>query len=104
MRHLSYLAMLAVCAAFVAPLEWVLGARVLRRPRRLSATLAVVLVPFVAWDLIATAAGQWSFDRRQTVDVRLPGGMAIEEIAFFVVIPVAVLLTLEAVRTLRGRR
>jgi len=96
--------MLAAVAACVAPLEWLLGARVLRRPRRLLATLLVVLVPFVTWDLIATAAGQWSFDRRQTVDVRLPGGMAIEEIGFFVVIPIAVLLTLEAVRTLRGKR
>jgi lycopene cyclase domain-containing protein len=96
--------MLAAVAVCVAPLEWPLGARVLRRPRRLLATLVAVLVPFVAWDLIATAAGQWSFDRRQTVDVRLPGGMAIEEIGFFVVIPIAVLLTLEAVRTLRGKR
>jgi lycopene cyclase domain-containing protein len=96
--------MLAVCAALVAPLEWPLGARVLRRPRRLLATLVVVLVPFGCWDLVATAAGQWSFDRRQTVDVQLPGGMAIEEVAFFVVIPTAVLLTLEAVRTLRNKR
>jgi lycopene cyclase domain-containing protein len=96
--------MLAVVAAVVAPLEWLLGARVLRRPHRLLATLVVVLLPFGAWDLMATAAGQWSFDRRQTVDVRLPGGMAIEEIAFFVVIPIAVLLTLEAVRTLRKKR
>lgn len=103
MRHLSYVAMLAVCAVFVAPLEFVLGARVLRRRRRLLKTLVVVAVPFVVWDLAATGAGQWSFDPKQTI-ARLPGGMAIEELGFFVVIPIAALLTLEAVRALRGRR
>jgi lycopene cyclase domain-containing protein len=102
-RHLSYLAMLAFCAVFTLPLEFLLGARVLRRPRRLLATLAVVAVPFVAWDLIATGAGQWSFDPGQTL-ARLPGGMAIEEFGFFIVIPIAALLTLEAVRALRARR
>jgi lycopene cyclase domain-containing protein len=102
-RHLSYVAMLAFCAAFTVPLEFWLGARVLRRLRRLLATLAVVLVPFVAWDLLATGAGQWSFDGRQVI-ARLPGGMAVEEVGFFVVIPIAALLTLEAVRVLRGRR
>jgi lycopene cyclase domain-containing protein len=95
--------MLAFCAVFTLPLEFVLGARVLRRPRRLLATLAMVAVPFVGWDLAATGAGQWSFDPKQTI-ARVPGGMAVEELGFFVVIPIAALLTLEAVRALRGRR
>jgi lycopene cyclase domain-containing protein len=53
---------------------------------------------FVAWDLAAIAAGQWTFDRAQTTGVLLPGRLPLEELLFFVVIPVCAVLTLEAVR------
>ncbi len=32
----------------------------------------------------------------------LPGGLPVEEVLFFLVVPVAAVLTLEAVRTVRG--
>ena len=56
----------------------------------------------MAWDLYAIARGQWTFDPRQILGVVLPGGLPIEEVAFFVVVPIAAVLTLEAVRTVRG--
>ena len=73
MRHLSYVGMLAFCLAGTAPLEIWLGVRVYRRPLRLFLTLLPVLIVFVAWDLYAIHAGQWSFDRSQTLGWTLPG-------------------------------
>ena len=102
MRHLSYVAMLAFCLLGTLPLELVLHVGVYRQVRRLLLTLLPVVVVFVVWDLYAIARGHWAFDRAQTLGVVLPGGIPVEEVLFFVVVPVAAVLTLEAVRTVRG--
>ncbi len=102
MRHLGYLGMLAFCLVGTAPLELVLQVGVYRRWRRLVLTVVPVLVVFVTWDLYAVGRHQWTFDPAQTLAVRLPGGLPLEEVAFFLVVPVAAVLTLEAVRAVRG--
>jgi lycopene cyclase domain-containing protein len=94
--------MLAFCLVGTAPLELVLHAGVYRRLRRLTLSVLPVLPLFVAWDLYAIHAGHWRFDPAQTLGVRLPGGLPLEELAFFLVVPLAAVLTLEAVRTVRG--
>ena len=102
MRHLAYLAVLALIVLGTLPLELVLGVRVYRQWRRLLLTLAPVVAVFVAWDLYAIAAGHWDFDAAQTTGVVLPGDLPVEELLFFVVVPVASVLALEAVRRVTG--
>lgn len=94
----QYLILMGLCVAITLPLEVRFGARVWRRPRRLLGALAPAMAVFVVWDLWATASGTWGFNDRYTVGVDLPGGMAVEELVFFTVIPVCGLLTLETVR------
>ncbi len=98
--HWSYVAMLAFCLAGTLPLVPAFRLRVLRQPRRLVLTVLLAGSPFLLWDLYATHAGQWWFDDDQTLPWRL-GGLPLEEIGFFVVIPVVSVLTLEAVRVVR---
>jgi len=93
-----YLAVLAACLIVTLPLEWVPGARVYRRWRRVVRTLLPVVAVFLTWDALAIHAGQWSY--RHLTGLRI-GDLPIEEIAFFVVIPLCVLLTFESVRRLR---
>ena len=93
-----YLLVLAACVAVTLPLELLLGARVYRRPRRLMLTLAPVVVLFMVWDALAIHAHQWAYHR--LVGARI-GNVPIEELAFFVVIPICAVLTLEAVRRRR---
>jgi lycopene cyclase domain-containing protein len=95
---------MGACLLVTLPLELVLGARVWRSPRRLAVALAPAFVVFVAWDLWASATGTWSFNPRYTIGVELPGGMAVEELVFFTVIPICTILTLEAVRNILGGR
>jgi lycopene cyclase domain-containing protein len=95
--------MLAFCLIGTLPLEWFFGLGVLRQVRRLVLSIAPMFVVFVAWDLAATHAGHWRFDPEQTVPVRI-GGLPLEELGFFVVIPLAGLLTYEAVGVVMGRR
>lgn len=98
MDRYQYLILMGLCVAITLPLEVLFRARVWRRPRRLLGALAPAMALFVAWDLWATASGTWGFNDDYTIGVDLPGGMAIEELVFFTVIPICGLLTLETVR------
>jgi lycopene cyclase domain-containing protein len=102
MRHLTYLAVLAACLAGTAPLELFLSARVYRRPVRLVLTILPVAVLFVAWDLYAIHRHQWSYDLHRMSGVVLPGHLPLEELLFFFAIPICAILTLEAVRSVKG--
>ena len=104
MRHLTYLAVLGGCLFGALWLEPILRVGVLRRWRRLLLTIGPVAVVFVGWDLAAVAAGHWTFDRGQLVGVALPGGLPLEEVLFFLVVPVCAVLGFEAVRTVLDRR
>jgi lycopene cyclase domain-containing protein len=98
----SYVAMLAFCLAGTLPLVPAFRIRVLQQPRRLLLTIAAAGSPFLLWDLYATHAGHWWFDADQTLPLRV-AGLPLEEIGFFVVIPLVTVLTYEAVRAV-GRR
>ncbi len=102
MRHLSYAGMLVCVVLGTAWLEPALGVRVYARWRRLLLTVASAAPLFLVWDLYAVAHGHWSFDRAQNLGVELPGGLPLEEVLFFLVVPLAAVMTLEAVRAARG--
>ncbi|MGY1807465.1 lycopene cyclase domain-containing protein [Blastococcus sp. SYSU D00669] len=98
MGPLTYLALLAGCLLVTAPLEVFLRTRVYARWRRLLVALAPGFVVFVAWVLYAIAQGHWDYSDARTLGVRLPGGIPVEEVLFFVVVPICAVLALEAVR------
>ena len=58
---------------------------------------------YVVWDLVAIARGHWSFDDRYVTGWELPGSLPVEELTFFVVIPLCALLTFEASRRTLGK-
>jgi lycopene cyclase domain-containing protein len=101
-RQWAYAAMLGFVALGTLPLEVFLGTRVYARSRRWLLSLAPVVVLFVAWDVYAIRRQQWFFDPEQTLGVVLPGRLPLEELGFFLVVPTAAILTLEAVRRVRG--
>lgn len=104
MRQLTYIVMLVFVVVATLPLELVLHTRVYPRLRRLGLTLLCVVPLFVIWDAAAVRVGHWSFDLDQTLGVVLPGGLPLEEVLFFFVVPVASVITLEAVRAVRRWR
>ena len=101
--HWSYVAMLAFCLVGTLPLVPAFRLTVLRQPRRLLLTVLAAGSPFLLWDLYATDAGHWWFDADQTLPWRV-AGLPLEEVGFFVVIPLVTVLTYEAVRAVRRPR
>ena len=98
MGHWTYAALLAGCLVVTAPLELVLRARVYARWRRFLLAIVPEFVVFVAWVLYAIDQGHWDYSDDRTLGVRLPGGIPVEEVLFFVVVPLCSVLALEAVR------
>ncbi len=101
MEQYAYLAMLVFVLLITLPLELYLGVRVWRRPLRLALSVLPVAALFVLWDLYAIDAGHWDFDPAQTSGVLLFGVLPLEELLFFLVVPIAGVMTLEAVRVVR---
>lgn len=114
MDRYQYLLLMAGCLVLTLPLEFVLGARVYRRPLRLLAALVPTVALFVVWDVVGIIRDHWGYNPAFISGVHL-GLMPLEELVFFVVIPICGLLTYEAVgsvvkaarlqprpRTLRG--
>lgn len=102
MERLQYLGLMGACLAITLPLEFVFRARVYRRPIRFVRALGPAFVLFVVWDVIAIQRGHWWFTERYVTGLRAPGNIPIEELAFFVAIPICAVLTFEASRrTLR---
>ena len=99
----AYLAVLLGCLLCALWLEPVLRVGVLRQWRRLLLVAVPVVLVFGAWDLAAIAAGHWSFDQNQVLGVWLPGGMPLEELLFFLVVPLCAILGFEAVRKVLDR-
>jgi lycopene cyclase domain-containing protein len=99
--HWTYLLILGACVVGTLPLEFALGTRVYARWRRLVAAVLPVALVFAVWDVLAIRGGWWHYDTRYLVGVTLPGRLPVEELLFFVVVPVCAVLTLEAVRARR---
>lgn len=99
---LSYVGVLIFVLVGSLWLEIFLRTHVLARWRRLLLVMAIVVWPFLLWDAYAIAQGHWWFDTSRILGIYLPGSIPLDELLFFLVIPLASILTLEAVRSVKG--
>ncbi len=100
--NLAYVGVLVFVLAGSLWLELVLRTRVFARLPRLLLVLAVVIWPFLLWDAYAIAEGHWFFDATRITGIYLPAEIPLDELLFFLVIPIASILTIEAVRSVRS--
>lgn len=82
-------------------LELVLKVGVLRRVKRLILSIVPVAILFLIWDAYAIKQGHWYFDKNQIIGWFGPFGIPLEEFLFFIFVPLAAVLTIEAVRTVK---
>lgn len=104
----QYLLLMLGCLVVTLPLEWLLGARVYRRFGVAVLAILPVVVVFSIWDIVGILRNHWTYNPRYVTGLQLPFAMPIEELVFFIVIPICGLLTYEAVgfvlRRLSARR
>lgn len=82
-------------------LEIVLKTGVLRRIKRAALSILPVSIFFLIWDAYAIAKGHWFFDRTQMLGITGPFSIPLEEYLFFIIVPLAAILTIEGVTTVK---
>lgn len=102
MDRYQYLILMGLCLLVTLPLELLFRARVYRRPRALLLALAPVVAVFSIWDIVGIVRDHWSYNPQYVTGVELPLRMPLEELVFFIVVPLCGLLTYEAVGTVLG--
>ena len=98
----QYLIVLAACLAITTALE-MFGAGVYRQPWRTARSVLPVAVVFLLWDELAIAAHVWTYSPGYLIGLHIPVRVPIEEVLFFLVIPLRALLTYNAVTAILNR-
>jgi len=97
----GYLVMLGFTLAGSIWLEVFLKVNVIRRFKRVIMSILPTVIFFLIWDAYAINRGHWYFDSKQILGIFGPFDIPLEEFLFFLIVPLAALLTIEAVRTVK---
>jgi lycopene cyclase domain-containing protein len=98
MMKLGYVGMLTFTVVGSFWLEVAYKVQVLRRMRRALSSILPVAAAFLIWDAWAVHHRDWYFDVKQILGITGPFRIPLEEYLFFLVVPLAGIMTLEAVR------
>ena len=101
MLKFGYVAMLTFTVVGSFWLELVLKIRVLKRIKRALMSIIPVAILFLIWDAYAVASGHWDFDPDQVLGIYGPFGIPLEEYLFFIIVPMAAIMTIEGVRSVK---
>ncbi|CAB4660570.1 unannotated protein [freshwater metagenome] len=102
MSQLAYVGVLVCIFIGSGWLEFFLRTRVLKRGLRFLLCIIPGLVLFICWDAYAISQGHWFFNLDLILGWEVIAGVPIDEVLFFIVVPLASVLTFEAVRSIRG--
>ena len=89
-HYLMVLVFIGMCAVFV---NFGFRLRIKSKWKLFLMTDAVILGIYLAWDFWAVAKGSWYFDPEQIMGFYIFGQLPIEEVLFFVIVPLMVVLT-----------
>jgi len=100
-KNFGYMAMILFTIIGSFWLEIFLKVAVLKQIVRLVKAIAPIAFLFIAWDAYAIRSGHWYFDRSQILGTFGPLCIPLEEYLFFIVVPIAAIMTIEAVRKVK---
>ena len=101
MQKFGYFAMLVFTIFGSFWLEIFIKVKVLKRIKLSLMAITPVALLFLIWDAYAIKSGHWFFDTKQIVGIYGPGKIPIEEYLFFLIVPIAAIMTIEAVIKVR---
>ena len=82
-------------------LEIFLKVGVSARFKRAILSILPIAVLFILWDAYAISRHHWHFDHKQILGIFGPGNIPFEEFLFFLIVPLAAIMTIEAVRSVK---
>jgi len=100
-QKFGYMAMLAFTVFGSFWLEVVLKTSVLRRWKRALVSIFPISFLFLIWDAYAISQGHWFFNPDRMLGIYGPFEIPLEEFLFFIIVPMAAILTIEGVTTVK---
>ena len=98
--HYAYvLIFIAICAVGV---NFGFKLQFARKLKLFLLTDSLILVIYLIWDFWAVSKGSWFFDSNQILGIKLLGKLPIEEVLFFIIVPLMTVLTYLALTKLTG--
>ncbi|MTA79303.1 MAG: lycopene cyclase domain-containing protein [Actinobacteria bacterium] len=101
MLKFGYCAMLLFTVVGSFWLEIILKVAVLRRIKRALLSIIPIAILFILWDAYAISRKHWHFDQDQILGIFGPFRIPLEEFLFFLLVPIAAIMTIEAVRRVK---
>lgn len=98
-HYLLVLAFIAICAVGV---NFGFRLRISRRLKQFILTDALILVVYLLWDGWAVNKGSWFFDSSQILGFKFFGKLPVEEVLFFIIVPLMAVLAYLALGKLTG--
>ena len=102
MTHLSYLAVIAFVTICALGINLGFGLRIGKRWRELILTEFAFVTIYLSWDTWAIAKKNWFFDTHQIVNINVLPKVPLEELLFFIVVPLTIILSYQALLKLTG--
>jgi len=93
MQELNYLGVLAFVGACAIFITLTFRIRVKKFWKIFIATDLLILAVYLAWDYWAIYKRNWYFDTKQILDVYIFGKIPVEEVLFFIVVPLTTILS-----------
>ena len=88
--YLAVLAFIAICAVFV---NFLFRIRIVRLWKTFLKLDLVLVALYGSWDIWAANRRAWYFDDKQILGLKLFGVLPFEEILFFILVPLMVLIS-----------
>jgi lycopene cyclase domain-containing protein len=102
LTHFSYLVVILFVALCAVSVNFGFRLRIGSRGRQLLQTEMMILAIYLSWDTWAIAKKSWFFDHHQIVNVDVLPKVPVEEFLFFLVVPIMIILSYQALLKLTG--
>ncbi len=102
MENLHYLYVLIFISICAVGVNFGFRLQISRSFKLFLKTDALILIIYLIWDSWAVLKGSWYFDSDQILGFKLFNKLPIEEVLFFVVVPLMTVLTYLALLKLTG--
>jgi lycopene cyclase domain-containing protein len=101
-RHLNYAFVLIFVAICALGVNIAFRMKIMKAWRIFLYTDAVILLVYGAWDFWAINRKSWGFDSAQIIGVKIFGELPIEEVLFFILVPLVTVISYKTLLKLTG--
>ena len=102
MENLQYIYVLIFIAICAIGVNFGFRLQFSKKLKLFLLTDSLILVVYLIWDFWAVTKGSWYFDPDQILGIMILGKLPIEEVLFFIIVPLMTVLTHLALTKLTG--